>query len=227
LASVVAACSRWGARAPLITTLVATEARACGEALAGALERGGGIHVLATVATGDEVVSAFRASSPQVVVLQLPLAEGLLVSRAIRTADRDAKIVVFGVPNDEREIVAWAEAGVLGCLGRQSSMHELAEAIESVACGQASCSASVTTTLFRRVAALAEAHQPNGGGPPLTSREIEVLHLVAQGLSNKQIARMLSLQLPTVKNHVHRILQKLGIHSRAEATHWIAADGAR
>jgi len=90
--------------------------------------------------------------------------------------------------------------------------------------GEAACSATLTARLFDRVAALSGAAQP---APPwLTLRELELLRLVNEGLSNKEIARTLRIGLPTVKNHVHRILEKLGVHRRSAAAAWFRAQGS-
>ena len=143
-------------------------------------------------------------------------------SASSRTVALTARLVAFGVPDDEREILAWAEAGVLGCLDRTVALGELVDAIEKVAHSEACCSSAVAATLFRRVSAVARARLV---GPetrsPLTPREADILPLVARGLSNKEIAAALSLTVPTVKNHLHRIYRKLGIRRRAETTAWV------
>src|SRR5205807_1012175 len=89
--------------------------------------------------------------------------------------------------------------------------------------GETVCSPCVAGTLFRRVAALSRARTPAAQAPRLTSREVEILRLVARGLSNKEIARILCVQPSTVKNHVHRFFEKLGIHRRDQVGAWLDA----
>ena len=190
------------------------------------LERNGRVRVVAAAASSEEAASLTRLVRPEVVLLQLPISAGLVVARAVFRADSAAKLVVFGVAEDEREILGWAEAGVLGCVVRDGSLDELIDTLEQAARGEASCSPSVAGVLFRRVAALRGSRTlSTSTGPNLTSREVEILQLLAQGLSNKQIAETLALQVPTVKNHVHHILSKLGLRHRAEASAWAGPQG--
>ena len=119
------------------------------------------------------------------------------------------------MPNHESEILAVAEAGIAGFVTSDASVAELVAAIESVARGEALCTPSVTAALMRRLASLARSWAEADPIEPLTAREREILELIDEGLSNKQIAQRLRIELPTVKNHVHRILGKLGVHRRA------------
>jgi DNA-binding NarL/FixJ family response regulator len=89
--------------------------------------------------------------------------------------------------------------------------------------GGNACCSSVAEILFRRVAALSRDRLVTGPSPHLTRREAEVLRVLADGLSNKEIARALCIELSTVKNHVHRIFEKLGVRDRADAGAWLHA----
>jgi DNA-binding NarL/FixJ family response regulator len=115
-------------------------------------------------------------------------------------------------------VIACAEAGVSGFIARESSLEELMECVSSVANDDLLCSPRVAAILLQRVKALAAA---NGAAthvpPPLTLRQLEILQLVDAGLSNKEIADRLYLEVSTVKNHVHQILEKLQVRSRSEA----------
>jgi DNA-binding NarL/FixJ family response regulator len=90
------------------------------------------------------------------------------------------------------------------------------EAVRAAARGEVSCSPKIAGFLFRRIAALSTARS-SGASPPLTAREAQIVRLLQQGLSNKMISRSLGIELPTVKNHIHSIFAKLGVHRRAEA----------
>jgi len=100
---------------------------------------------------------------------------------------------------------------------RDGTLADLRAVIESVARGEVVCSPRIAASLLRRIADLAAEREPPPPELRLTSREIEIVELIDQGLSNKEIAQRLSIALPTVKNHVHSILDKLHVHRRAEA----------
>ena len=105
--------------------------------------------------------------------------------------------------------------GIAGYVTRDASLADMLLAVEATARGEVHCSPKIAGSLFRRIAAL-----PRNGPPPptsLTARESQILRLLQQGMSNKMISRSLGIELPTVKNHVHSILAKLGIHRRTEA----------
>lgn len=132
--------------------------------------------------------------------------------------DRSTKVVVFDLSVDrEPEIISAAEAGVAGLHLRSESFEHLLKLVENAGQGQAQCSPEVSAILMKRVYAFAAQPNPDSTTDVLTPRETEILALIEQGLSNQQIATRLSLTLHTVKNHVHSVLTKLGVGSRAEA----------
>ena len=127
----------------------------------------------------------------------------------------------------ERHVVAYAEAGVVGLVSSESAFDELLEVVGAVARDEGCCSPRATAALMRHVATLATAAGADRR-LGLTPREAEVVDLIAAGLSNRQVAERLSVELSTVKNHVHRILEKLAVASRAEAAAvWRARGGWR
>lgn len=132
--------------------------------------------------------------------------------------DAATKVVIFGLSTDrEAEIIAAAEAGVSGLHLRTESFEHLLELVRTAGQGQAQCSSEVSGVLMRRVYAFATQTNPDSSTDSLTTRENEILELLEQGLTNQQIASRLSVTLNTVKNHVHSLLKKLGVGSRAEA----------
>ena len=132
--------------------------------------------------------------------------------------DLNARVIVYGLSIDrESEIVACAEAGVAGLHLRTESFDHLLALARNSGGGRAQCSPEVSSILLRRVYAFAAQANPDATTDVLTRREIEILELIEQGLTNQQIASRLSLTLHTVKNHVHNLLSKLGVASRAEA----------
>jgi len=128
------------------------------------------------------------------------------------------RVIVYGLTTErESEIVACAESGVAGLHLRTESFDHLVALIRSAGGGQAQCSPEVSAILMLRVYAFAAQANPDVTTDALTPREVEILELVEQGLTNQQIASRLSLTLHTVKNHMHNLLSKLGVSSRAEA----------
>jgi DNA-binding NarL/FixJ family response regulator len=103
-------------------------------------------------------------------------------------------------------------------------MDEAVRVLESVACGESRCSARTAAALLRRVAVLSAQREPPGPPDGLTPRERQIAGLIAQCRSNKEIARELCIEISTVKNHVHRILEKLGVRGRAEAAARVRAN---
>jgi two-component system, NarL family, nitrate/nitrite response regulator NarL len=210
-----------------ISAILIAEACVIREALIAALERDGRVRITEATSCPDVAVAAIRHAKPDVTLVQLPIVRGIIAAQAIRAVDYDARLLVFGVSNDAREILAWAEAGVLGCLDHDATLVEFLDAIAKVARGGSCCSSSVAAALFRHVAGVAKQRVSllgmEAARSPLTSREAEILLLVARGLANKEVAAALSLSVPTVKNHLHRIYQKLGIRRRAETAAWASA----
>jgi two-component system NarL family response regulator len=126
-----------------------------------------------------------------------------------------ARLLVFDVADEDRTIIDCVQVGASGCVLRDAELEELVAGIHAVADGVAPCSPRVVTSLFRYVAGLRGEDHPVLA-PTLTGREEEVLRLVAQGLSNRQIGERLGLRPQTVKNHVRRVFEKLDVHSRLE-----------
>ena len=130
-------------------------------------------------------------------------------------------LVALAIEDNDDDVVAWAEAGVSGLVTPNTALDGLTATLESVARGGARCSPRATAALFRRVAGLAGQYLRAAAGsePParLTPREREVIALIDRGLSNKQIASQMQIELATVKNHVHAILEKLHVERRGEA----------
>ena len=126
----------------------------------------------------------------------------------------DVRIVAVALAETETEIIAWAEAGISAYVPRDASLAQLYTAIVDAMHGEMRCSPKITGWLLRELR-----HRPEKieVGEKLTSREIQTLRLISQGLSNKEIARELGISISTVKNHVHSVLEKLRVQSRSQA----------
>jgi DNA-binding NarL/FixJ family response regulator len=137
------------------------------------------------------------------------------------------KSIALGILETEHQVIACAEAGVVAYVPRDGGLAQLVETLGRVVRDGALCSPSITGSLFRRLAALAERERRGVPSQPLTMREDEIARLISEGLSNREIGRRLYIELSTVKNHVHNILDKLQLRCRADAAAWFAAVGSR
>ena len=198
----------------LVRVFVVADVRVYRELLADALTREDGFEVGGS-APGDIASMAIGMTEPGVVLVDTASIPGQAGVRALAAAAPTAKIVAVGIPDDEAAVLALAEAGVTGYVTVEQPLAELVAAVEAAANDELQCSPRVAAALAKRVAALAGG--PRGTGDQrLTRREREIAALVSEGLSNKQIARRLSIEQATVKNHVHNILAKLGASRRDE-----------
>jgi two-component system, NarL family, nitrate/nitrite response regulator NarL len=184
------------------------------DGLAALLAKIGRLDLVATVGCPDEAAAYVRDGVVDVVLIDLG-AWNVGAARKLLAAAPDARVVVLAAPEGPDDVIALAEAGVLGYVAREQSLADVAEITESAAREEMACAPWIGTLLVRRVQALA-ADRP-APTDRLTPRETTVLALVTEGLSNRQIASRLHIELTTVKNHVHDILRKLGAQTRAEA----------
>lgn len=170
------------------------------------------------------------ACGPGLLLLEFGLCcrQGLRQSAEEMSADPAMKIIVVGVPNREEDILACIESeGAAGYLSVDSSLSDLMDNINAVMKGETLCSPRVASLAFDRVSALTR-RIGNGHSDDrsrLTRREREIVILIDAGLSNKEIATRLHIELSTVKNHVHNILDKLQLHSRHSAITYLKDQG--
>jgi two-component system nitrate/nitrite response regulator NarL len=199
------------------------------EGLAGALARRGEARVLGTAATRAEAAALVRDARPDVVLLDMATPQAADIVRDARAAHADVKIVAVAVAESEELVLACAELGLAGYVARTASLDDLIETVRAVARGELVCPPHIAGSLFRRVAALAGRTAPAAAPAPadvLTPREREVLSLIDRGCTNKEISRRLSIELSTVKNHVHNVLEKLQVRRRSAAAARMRDDGA-
>jgi DNA-binding NarL/FixJ family response regulator len=202
----------------MIRVLICSDVRIYREGLAEVLERRSGITVVGTSCAAWESLAQVRALGADIVLLDMSTEESVAILREISGGAPEAHVVALGVAETEAEVVAYAEAGVAGYVTRDQALDDLVAAIVAVARGEASCSPRAAAMLLHRVSALSEIqHERPGASVHLTERERQILLLIRAGLSNKQIGQRLCIELPTVKNHVHNILEKLGVSGRHEA----------
>jgi two-component system, NarL family, nitrate/nitrite response regulator NarL len=213
---------------PVITVLVVSAVRLFRDGIGRILEPRPDIDVIGASATPEQAVPLVERASPNVLLLDLPAPEGIPFVRRVARSRIDVRVVVLGVSETDAEVVAWAEAGVAGYVHSDGSAEHLAAAILAAARGETLCSPRMTAALVRRLAARAAMPSVEAGQAfdLLTSRELQIVELIDRGLSNKEIAAQLCIELPTVKNHVHNILEKLHVERRGQAAALIRRPGA-
>jgi two-component system, NarL family, nitrate/nitrite response regulator NarL len=206
-------------RYPMIRVLVVAGVRFYRDGVAAALSADPRFEVVGAAADVSDAAAAFASLEPDVILLDLAGADGPGRVRSLLGRAPAACVVALGVREAEDDVLPLAEAGVAGYVTRDGSVDDLLAAVVSVAAGETICSPRMTATLLRRVALLARDRAAEEPDPErdLTSRERQIVALIDEGLSNKEIATRLRIELATVKNHVHNILEKLHVRRRGEA----------
>ena len=181
-------------------------------------------ELVAEASDGVEAVDKFRLTRPDIVLLDMmmPRKDGLGVIGDIMKEDSQARILVLTSFAEDEKVFPAIKAGALGYLLKDSSPHELLLAIRNVSAGEASLHPTIARKLMR------ELNQPPSLPPttdPLTEREVEVLRLVAQGLSNDDIAEQLVVSERTVRTHVSHILDKLHLANRTQMALYAVREG--
>jgi two-component system, NarL family, nitrate/nitrite response regulator NarL len=210
--------------AAALRVVLGTGVRLYREGLTMSLERRPETVVVGSAQSAAEVLHLSRTRAADVVLLDLDLPGAERVVSRVRAERPALKVVALAVAETEESVVACARAGVAGYVDRGASIDDLIRTLGAVARDELPCSAAMAGMLFRRIGALARdpaAVEPEG----LTGREQQILSLIDQGLSNKEIARRLHIGLSTVKNHVHNLLTKLGVARRGAAAALLHGDG--
>lgn len=200
-----------------LRVLIVDDTRLYREGLAHILGQCGGFSVVGVASDAGQSVERVGALHPDIVLLRVAAPGALEILRGMMDVSPEIRVVALEVEETEGDVIGWAEAGVAGYLPRTGSLDDLIVLLQSVARGEALCSPRMAATLLKRVAALAAERQSQRLRGHLTLREREIIELIDQGFSNKEIAHRLSIEVRTVKNHVHNILEKLQVHRRGEA----------
>jgi len=211
---------------PPVDVLIAAEMRLYREGLAKALVGEPGLRVCGTAASAEQLLGECHRVDPSVVLLDMAVPGASEAAVALRLSHPGLRIVALGM-HGEDDVVACAEVGIVGYVDRDASLTDLIATVRSVANGELLCTPRIAARLMRRVGELA--NQPGSPREPtrLTRRELEVVALIDEGLSNKEIAQRLNIELPTVKHHVHNVIEKLGVRSRVQAAARARRSGLR
>jgi two-component system nitrate/nitrite response regulator NarL len=201
----------------MIHVLIAANTRLQAEGLSQMLGRRSGLTVVGVKSNRKEIVADILGLKPDIVLLDIAMAESHAIVQDIKQFAPGVPVVALGVAGLEGDVLASVEAGIAGYVTREGSLKDLVAVVESAARGEFLCPPEIAGSLLRRVAALAADRESNPPKAKLTIRECEILRLIEQDLSNKEIARRLGVEVPTIKNHVHNLLEKLNVHRRGEA----------
>jgi two-component system, NarL family, nitrate/nitrite response regulator NarL len=204
-----------GTTVPIRVHVVA-EVRLHREGLADMLSRQAGLQVVGASGCSAADLVHVAASRADVVLVDMEVGTSVGLVRALASPD-GSKVIALAIRESDAEVVACAEAGVAGYATRDQSVDDVVAVIQSVARDETLCSPRMAAALLRHIGMMAEG-QPAGAAaePRLTARELEVVGLIERRMSNKQIARQLSIEVTTVKNHVHNILKKAQVQRREE-----------
>ncbi|WP_028936607.1 response regulator [Pseudonocardia spinosispora] len=184
-----------------------------------------GITVVGSAADGDRAVELVAEHRPDVLLtdLRMPHCDGVRATERVRAAHPDTAVVVLTTYAEDESVLAALRAGAVGWLSKDSDAEAIGHALRSAAAGQSTIDAAV----LARLVASAERAPTRTDQPPdeLTPREIEVLGLIAEGLTNRQIARRLVISETTVKTHINHLFTKAGLRGRADAVRYAYRNG--
>jgi DNA-binding NarL/FixJ family response regulator len=209
-----------------VTVVVADDQAAVREGLVLLLGTLPGITVVGQAEDGVAAVETVAATQPQVVLMDLnmPRCDGVEATRRIRADHPGTRVVVLTTYSDDESILGALQAGALGYLTKDATRAEIGRAVLAAAAGQAVLDPTVQQRLLS-AAVRAPAALPDHDPDELTPRESDVLRLIAQGKSNREIARALYVSEATVKTHVNRIFAKTGSRDRTQAIRYAYTHG--
>lgn len=196
--------------------------------LAAALEGEEDICIVGCVTSVEEALAKIENEDVDIVLtsLRLPNQGALRLTQTVTDMDQSADVIVLGITDNTNSVMKYVEAGAAGYVLRNQSVDDLLRTIRTIYQGKAIVSPQIASAMMERLAELAKLFSSlerdvvdNAG---LTSRELEVLTLLGKNLTNQEIADLLFIEVGTVKNHVHNILNKLNVSSRDEAATYLA-----
>ena len=211
-----------------INLLLVNETRLMGNVIAAVLDDEPDIHVVACVTNIDAAMTILREQDVDVALVSthLPDQGALKLTSAITELTPSTKVLALGMTEDKQRVLRYVEAGATGYVLKDDSLEDMIETVRAAQEGRVFVSPEIAAAIIERLADLA--HKTSGfegnvaDTTSLTTRELEVLQLIDDGLTNQQIAEQLVIEVGTVKNHVHNILDKLNVHTRGEAAAYLA-----
>ena len=211
-------------RSPLsgLNVLVVDDNRVIRDAVAALLLKEEGVQVVAATSLGSETLERIEQGRPDLVLLPALGTRTVELTRAITRRFNGIRVVVFGIKELPEVVTEMIEAGAAGYVREDASVDEFREVVRLAARGEARVAPQIASSLFSRLAALASVLRADerAKNVKLTPRELEILRLVAEGLTNKEIAARLHVEQQTVKNHMHNILERLSLRRRQQAVQY-------
>jgi DNA-binding NarL/FixJ family response regulator len=204
---------------PPVRVLIVDDQALFREALATLLDVRSDVEVVAEAANGEEALRAAAEFRPDVVLmdLRMPVLDGIAATRRLRVEQPDVRVMALTTFDEDDEVFAALRAGAVGYLLKDVSAARLVEAILATARGESVLQPSVAAKVVAHFAQQPAAKAPTPLVDPLSERELDVIRLLANGRSNREIAATLFLAEGTVKNHVTNVLAKLGARDRTQA----------
>lgn len=210
------------ARGTTVSIAILAEIRLYREGLRDVLHGRAGITVTDVAADAPADVQRIIRAGPDVAVVDMTMALAESIARAFADRAPRVRVIGLGVPDTEARVVACAEAGLAGYVPRDGSLDDLVAAIHRAARGEAFYSPHIVGLLLQSLGRRRR-RRAEHPGEELTAREHEVVALIDRGLTNQEIAGRLHIEVATVKNHVHHILEKLRLRRRTEVPGWLRA----
>jgi len=213
--------------------VILTPIRILGEGLGTCLRQRPEFSVVATVPGLDGLHAALASATVDVALIDVTQGIDLEKVRVIAAEFPSVDLVALGLQEQRQDVIRCGRAGFVGYISRDAGIDSLCNAMLDIATGRLNCSAEISGGLLRALFKMQPTQEEASPGDGLTRREGEVLRLLSQGLSNKEIAHELSLSTATIKHHVHGVLGKLKVPRRTLAmrriqeTHWAAAVSER
>ena len=211
-----------------ITVLLAEDHTVVREGLRLLLETAPDIQILAEAENGQQAVEQAEKLLPDIVLLDLamPQLHGIAAARLISKRVPTAKVLILSAYSERREVAAAIKAGAAGFVIKQTAAHELLKAIRETSKGNAYFSPQITRGFFNEVRNTPRPVVPNStAGPSLTPRENEVLQLIAEGNTNKEMAAVLFISIKTVEKHRQALMRKTRTHETASVTRYAISTG--
>lgn len=211
-----------------INILLVNEIRLMGNVITAALEDEPDIHVVASVTNIDEALKVVEENAVDVALVstRLPDQGALKLTQAITELAPATKVLALGMTEEKKRVLRYVEAGAAGYVLKDDSLDEMIETIRAAEEGEVFVSPKIAAAMMERLSDLAQMFSDVENSvtddADLTDRELEVLELIGEGLTNQQISERLVIEVGTVKNHVHSILEKLNVSSRGEAAAYLA-----
>lgn len=181
------------------------------------LLRGSDMSAIHIASSRESVETVVADAEPTLVMIDSSHPEAMAIIAAIRAGAAAMPVVVMAMRDQDEDFLAWADIGISGYVGPESTARDLVSTLRRAGAGEVVCPPRLTALLLNHYADRSTSRATRAGIHALTLREREVVELLADGLPNKLIARRLRVAVPTVKNHVHSILDKWDVRSRGEA----------